>query len=344
MRRGPPLLIGSNTNGAISIQPDNTTLAVGKNYQYAGVGDGRIRGRTVRHAHRRAGPISPPQHSNSSCSFYIVFTGRRGNCSRRQQRACTVYDAATGEPRRRITGGNVHVAQIGSNGMVLACGRGASALFEPSTGAGWSTYQRRWREVTYSFSTASFSLDSRMLAVGGHGPGILILDTATISSRRLGGARAPVDARAEERRRLGPLEKRCDTLAFSPDSATIALGYRNVVGLYDCATGALQQECLERDNQDNYVLAVAFSSAGRLLFTAKCQHLVTPYYATDEGLRRRDLDCLGLGAEIRQTEFSRDASLLALVGHNNSVALYDVATGEQRLTPRRAPAPPQTDH
>ena len=53
--------------------------------------------------------------------------------------------------------------------------------------------------------------------------------------------------------------------------------------------------------------------------------------------RRRELDLFGLGSGIRKTEFSPDGSLLAVVGSNSNVALYDVATATRRLVPRRVP-------
>ena len=53
--------------------------------------------------------------------------------------------------------------------------------------------------------------------------------------------------------------------------------------------------------------------------------------------RRRELDLFGLGRGIRKTEFSPDGSLLAVVGSNSNVALYDTATATPRLVPRSAP-------
>ena len=49
------------------------------------------------------------------------------------------------------------------------------------------------------------------------------------------------------------------------------------------------------------------------------------------------LDLFGLGRGILKTEFSPDGSLLAVVGSNSNVALYDVATATPRLVPRRVP-------
>ena len=54
-------------------------------------------------------------------------------------------------------------------------------------------------------------------------------------------------------------------------------------------------------------------------------------------ISRRDLDLFGLGSGIRKTEFSPDGSILAVVGSNSNVALYDVATATRRLVPRRVP-------
>ena len=57
-------------------------------------------------------------------------------------------------------------------------------------------------------------------------------------------------------------------------------------------------------------------------------------YDTNDRPRRRALDLFGLGSGIRKTEFSPDGSLLAVVGSNSNVALYDTATGQRRLIPR----------
>ena len=85
--------------------------------------------------------------------------------------------------------------------------------------------------------------------------------------------------------------------------------------------------------------AVAFSATGALLFTCVVGtrfNMSGPIflYDTNDRPRRRALDLLGLGSGIRKTEFSPDGSLLAVVGSNSSVALYDVATATRRLVPR----------
>ena len=46
------------------------------------------------------------------------------------------------------------------------------------------------------------------------------------------------------------------------------------------------------------------------------------------------MDLFGLGSGIRKTEFSPDGSLLAVVGSNSNVALYDTSTATRRLIPR----------
>ena len=91
------------------------------------------------------------------------------------------------------------------------------------------------------------------------------------------------------------------------------------------------------------VSAVAFSATtGALLFTCVVDTQLNMsgrifLYDTNDRPRRRELDIFGLGSGICKTEFSSDGSLLAVVGRNSNVALYDVATATPRLVPRRVP-------
>ena len=66
-----------------------------------------------------------------------------------------------------------------------------------------------------------------------------------------------------------------------------------------------------------------------------------PWYVreatNDTNIKRSELDLYGLGSGVRKSEFSPDGSLLAVVGSNSNVALYDVATATRRLVPRRVP-------
>ena len=61
------------------------------------------------------------------------------------------------------------------------------------------------------------------------------------------------------------------------------------------------------------------------------KYLVARVFAFDD---QRELDLFGLGSGIRKTQFSPDGSLLAVVGSNSNVALYDTATATRRLIPR----------
>ena len=203
-------------------------------------------------------------------------------------------------------------------------------LFEPSTGAGGTTYQAIWRSrikpngAAESDATARFSPDSTMLAVACSGRRLKLVDTTT-------------------RRTSRKIETRSSTVAFSPDGRTLASGYDDVVGLYDCGTGELQRKYIGRPTENvTLVSAVAFSATGALLFTCVVgtqSNMSGPIflYDTNDRPRRRELDLYGLGSGIRKTEFSSDGSLLAVVGSNSNVALYDVATATPRLVPRRVP-------
>ena len=137
------------------------------------------------------------------------------------------------------------------------------------------------------------------------------------------------------------IETRSSTVAFSPDGRSLASGYDDVVGLYDCGTGELQRNYIGRPTENvTHVSAVAFSATGALLFTCVVDTQLNMsgrifLYDTNDRPRRRELDLYGLGSGIRKTEFSPDGSLLAVVGSNSNVALYDVATATPRLVPRR---------
>ena len=83
---------------------------------------------------------------------------------------------------------------------------------------------------------------------------------------------------------------------------------------------------------------------------AGTKHKVDPDYAAATSLTPSKLavspdhsiDLYGFGGRlgpVRKSEFSKDGSLLAVVGFNHNIALYDAATGNQRLVPRRAPEP-----
>ena len=152
------------------------------------------------------------------------------------------------------------------------------------------------------------------------------------------------------------IETRSSTVAFSPDGRTFASGDDNGVQVYDCDTRAILQiyrrEYARRPwtsiFPQDHVSAVAFSAAGALLFTTVCgtrpnmSGPVLLYNAPDmtvgpREISRRELDLFGLGTGIRKTEFSPDGSLLAVVGSNSNVALYDVAAATRRLVPRRVP-------
>jgi len=85
-------------------------------------------------------------------------------------------------------------------------------------------------------------------------------------------------------------------------------------------------------------LILAYSAAGWLRVAARRTTGSSLYRETNGELVRREADLHGLGGVWRECEFSKDGSLLAVIGHNYKIALYDTATGDRRLAPRPRPA------
>ena len=122
-------------------------------------------------------------------------------------------------------------------------------------------------------------------------------------------------------------------LAFSPDGRTLASGYGNAVYLWDSGTGELQRT-LRVDGAISKSLILAYSAAGWLRVAARRTTGSSLYRETNGELVRREADLHGLSGVWRECEFSKDGSLLAVIGHNYKIALYDTATGQRRLAPR----------
>ena len=186
-------------------------------------------------------------------------------------------------------------------------------------------------------------------------------------------ARTPCIARGWDAVRRGPPVLICphnaswtvgvNGIAISPDNTTLVVGrnlgfdcflspagYRHEEVLYDTRTGERRHEELLPRHRACHVRCVSFSPDGNSIAVGSSMGLVV-YSATGGNPRRtivrgddmtvgpreisrRELDLFGLGTGIRKTEFSPDGSLLAVVGSNSNVALYDTATATPRLIPR----------
>ncbi|GLI82111.1 hypothetical protein PoHVEF18_010512 [Penicillium ochrochloron] len=117
------------------------------------------------------------------------------------------------------------------------------------------------------------------------------------------------------------------SVGFSRDDQLLATTSRdNTVGLWDVATGALQQTL---EGHSDWVLSVAFSRDSRLLATGSRDNTVR-LWDTVTGSLGRTLE--GHSDWVRSIAFSHDGRLLATGSGDNTVRLWDMARGSLQRT------------
>jgi WD40 repeat protein len=131
--------------------------------------------------------------------------------------------------------------------------------------------------------------------------------------------------------------KGVDSLAFSPDSRRLAAGYDDVgVRLWDVADGE-RKETITTD-QHSFISAVAFSPDGRWLASGSGDGSVKvwditsaegSYGAISGGKMVYEFDS---GADIHGVAFSPDGKLLAVSSYDQTITLWNTATGAKVRT------------
>jgi WD40 repeat protein len=158
----------------------------------------------------------------------------------------------------------------------------------------------------------AFSPDTRMLAVGGAGGMLAVWDWEAkrlISECR--GSKFDVYV-----------------VSFSPDGATLASGGRYEVMLWDIATGRLLVSLHGVDS----ATGLAFTpEAGRLAVSTENGHSpgLVQIWHLDDGRGIRTF--CGLATSVSKVCFSPDGRLLAALGHNWQVAVWELGSGRLRL-------------
>lgn len=231
-------------------------------------------------------------------------------------------DAQTGKVRHKLTGSSGTTASLAfsPDGKTLALGEAQTDGRQPDSRVSFwdvATGARLPRVFQQSsgVSSISFSPDNRALVVGGYDGDLRLFNLTDV----------PEDAVLRVRG-----QKEAWSVAFSPDSGTLAVGYDDEAGhdqetlkLWDARTG----KELANLPHGNMVGNVAFLPDGRTLASAGYDHLVKLWDARTHKL----VSCLqGHTDRLKCVVVSPNGTLLASAGCDKIVRVWDAAARKVR--------------
>jgi RNA polymerase sigma factor (sigma-70 family) len=157
-----------------------------------------------------------------------------------------LFDAATGEPIRRLRGGQFHVTSLAysPDGRSLASGGADNSLivWDPATGR----VLRQFRAPEGPVWSLAFTRDGKGLVSGGGTAPLLLWDPAT----------------GKEERRFTGHKEGVRSVVVSPDGRTIASAGGGEIRLWETATGRMIRR---QTGQKGPIRALAFSPDGKRL-------------------------------------------------------------------------------
>jgi dipeptidyl aminopeptidase/acylaminoacyl peptidase len=211
------------------------------------------------------------------------------------------------------------------DGKTLASGSDDHSikLWDVATGRNTSTLKE---EDPYLWGTAAFSPDGKMLATGGELNKVKLWDVGTLKGKLL----------LDERMQCPET-----VVVFSPDGKTLASGgvCRGEMQLFDVASGKVKATLVtwEGFNPEG-VLAMAFTPDGKSLISAGRPDEIN-LWDVDSGknteTRNAAKEFGGTGLfppAYAEAAFSSDGKTLATTSDDNSITLWEVATGKAQAT------------
>jgi RNA polymerase sigma factor (sigma-70 family) len=208
-------------------------------------------------------------------------------------------------------GDQIFAAAISPDGKTIATGQSKGAkLLDATTGKELVNLYQRLTLCT------AFSPDGTMLATG-HLTTVKVWDVTT----------------GQERASLEGHTKNCHSVAFAPDSKTLATA-SETIRLWNVSTGGELRRFNPKGQEDRVLYCVAFSPDGKKLASAEGPDKSVKLWDVATGNELKTFQ--GHTKGVIAVAFSPDGKTLASAGGEGEIKLWDIASGKERLS-RRSP-------
>jgi WD40 repeat protein len=264
--------------------------------------------------------------------FSVTFSpDGRTLASGGKDKTIKLWDSASGELLRTLTGHKSWVNSIAfaPDGRTLASGGRdyTIKLWDSASGRLLRTQNFVWSVAKHLgtlfdfelfVTSVAFAPDGRTLAAGSSDRTIKLWDPA--SARHLRALIGP-DSAWSASRMTTRRPSYHNSIAFSPDGRTLALGSDATIKLWDSASGELL--CTLSGDTDS-VLSVAFSPDGRTLASGSQDYTIKLWDSASGRLLRTQRNHTD---SVHSVAFSPDGRMLASGSQDYTIKLWDSASG-----------------